>query len=149
MCLPCLCAHMPTCLVCQCALHGYVLTCQHALHTYVPCVLTCKHALYAYMLTCLVCLRVHMHIYNVCLTAHVLKLCAITSNNKNKFSMTCFTYTFHTFSLSFSWEIKLYMTSRNVSGNIYFENSIVHSGISLTRQKCLLGAMTNFVVKKK
>ena len=39
------------------------------------------------------------------------------------------------------------MTSRNVSENIYFENSIVHRGISLTIQKPLTVAMINFVQK--
>ena len=32
---------------------------------------------------------------------------------------------------------KIYMTDRKVSGNIYFENSIVHSSISLNRRKLL------------
>ena len=63
--------------------------------------------------------------------------------------MIRFTYILGTFSLSFSCKIKLYMKSmtknKNVSGNIYFENSIVHSSISLTKWKPSTGAMTNFV----
>ena len=36
---------------------------------------------------------------------------AIASNNKNKFSMACFNKIFGTFSLSSSYEVKLYMKS--------------------------------------
>ena len=34
---------------------------------------------------------------------------------------------------------------KNVSGNIYFENSMEHSGTFLTRRKPLTGGVTNFV----
>ena len=44
-----------------------------------------------------------------------------------------FWYFFFVFFLQFIW--KVYTTSRNVSGHIYFDNSIVHSAISLTKQK--------------
>ena len=40
---------------------------------------------------------------------------------------------------------KVNTTSRDVSENIYLENSIVHSGIFVTRRNPLTGAMTNFV----
>ena len=41
---------------------------------------------------------------------------AISSYNKIKFLMTCFTYIFNTFSLSFSSEMKLYMKSARQAG---------------------------------
>ena len=41
-----------------------------------------------------------------------------------------------------------WMTSRNVSRKIYFENTVVHSSIFLSRRKPLTGAMTNFVYNK-
>ena len=74
-------------LTCQRVLHAYVLTCQRTLRI---CVLTCSRA---YVPCVPKCSR------------------AITSINKCKVSMTCFTLIFGTFSLSFSWEIKLYMKS--------------------------------------
>ena len=51
---------------------------------------------------------------------------AITTNDKDKFSITCFSYILR---LSFSCEIK----------------TVVHSCISLISQKPLIGAMTNFI----
>ena len=121
--------------------------------------LTCQCALCAYVLTCLLCLRAHVSFvltFSRVLRAYVLRCsranvsCVpITSNNKNTFSVIRFTYILGTFFLSFSCKIKLYMKSmtknKNVSGNSYFENSIVHSGISLTRRKPSTGAMTNFL----
>ena len=91
-CFVCLSAYVPTCLV------AYVLTCQRVLHAHV---FKSQRALRAYVLTCS--------------RAKVPCMCScsrtITSNNKNKFSMTCFTQIFGTFSSSFSCEIKLYMKS--------------------------------------
>ena len=62
---------------------------------------------------------------------------AITSNNKNKFLMTCFTSFSGTFSMSFSCEIKLHMKNAQKAG-ISLETFIF-----LTRQKPLMGAMAN------
>ena len=48
----------------------------------------------------------------------------------------------------FLWNKTVYekgTTSRNVFGNIYFENSEIHSWISLSRRKLLTRAMTNFL----
>ena len=56
-------------LTCQRVLRAYALTCQHVLRNYL---LTSQHVLHAHVLTCLACSQV------------------ITSNNENKFSMTCF-----------------------------------------------------------
>ena len=112
-CLACLRAHVPTWLACLRAHVPCVLTCSRV---EVPCVLTYSSANVSCLLT-----------YS-CVNVSCVPKCsrAITSNDKNKFSI-CYT------------------TTRNVSRNIYFENSIVHSGISLTRRKPLTGAMTNFV----
>ena len=119
-------AHVPTCLTC---LRAHVPTCLTYLRAHV---LTCLTCLRAHVQTCLACLRAHVSTYLACLCAQVStcfacsrpnvpcvlkcsRTCvpkcsrAITSNNKNKFSMTCFTYIFGTFSLSFSWEIKLFV----------------------------------------
>ena len=72
-----------------------VLPCSRA---NVRCVRTCLRVNVSYVLTCL------------CANAPCVPTCsrAITLNNKSKFSMTCFTQIFDTFSLSFSCEIKLY-----------------------------------------
>ena len=69
---------------------------------------------------------------------------AITSNNKNKFSVTCFAEIFETFSVFFLIK-SIYDKQECVYGKIYFENSIVHFGISLTRRKPFTCAMTNFL----
>ena len=86
-------ANMSSVLMCQCVLHPYVPTC--LVCAYMPCVLTCQHTLCAYVPTCLAYLHAHMPYMPKC--SH-----AITSNNKNKFSMTSFTQISGTFSLSFS-----------------------------------------------
>ena len=72
----------------------YVLMCQCALCAYVP---TCLKCLRACMPTCLACLRAHMPTCLACLCAYVhcvlgMPTCSrvITTNNKNKFSITCF-----------------------------------------------------------
>ena len=102
-----LCPHVATCLTCLCA---SVPSCFMCLHAPVPMCLVCLHA---HVSTCLACLRAHVPFVLTCLHANVPCVhkcsCVITSNNKNKFSMTCFTYIFGTFSLSFSWEIKLFV----------------------------------------
>ena len=59
-----------------------------ALRAHVPACLT---FLRADVPTCLACLRARVVMFLACLSAHVFKLRAITSNSKNKFSMTCFT----------------------------------------------------------
>ena len=64
-----------------------------ALRPHVPTCLTCQRALRAYVLTCLACLRAHVPCVPKCSRA-------ITSNNKSKVSMTCFTKIFGTFSFS-------------------------------------------------
>ena len=84
--ITCLRAYMLTCLHALCAyvLRAYVLTCLACLHTYVPCMLTCQCALYVYVLTCqhpcMLCMSTSSH--------------AITTNDKDKFSITCFPYIF-------------------------------------------------------
>ena len=129
-----------------------VLTCSRANVLYV---LPCQRALRAYVLTCQCVLRAHAPYALTCSHANVLCvptfLRAITSNNKNKFSMKCFTQIFGTFSLSFYlWNKTVYekcTTSKSVSKNIYFENSVVHLSIPLTRRKPLTGSMTNCTIK--
>ena len=74
-----------------------------------PCVLTCSRALHVYVLTCPACSRAHVL---TCLTCSR----AITSNNKIKLGITCFTQIFGTFSLSFSCEIKLHIKSVRQAG---------------------------------
>ena len=110
-------------LTCQRAFRAYLLMCQRALCAYVPTCLTCLRAhvttslvcFRGHVPTCLSCLCAHVPTCLTCLRGHVPCVpncsCGITSNNKNKFSMTCFTYIFGTFSLSFLWKIKLYMNS--------------------------------------
>ena len=84
--ITCLCAYMLTCLHALCAyvLRAYVLTCLACLHAYVPCMLTCQRVLYVYVLTsqhlCMLCMSTSSH--------------AITTNDKDKFSITCFPYIF-------------------------------------------------------
>ena len=121
-------AHVPTCLC--------VLTCSRG---NVPCVLTCQRTLRAYVLTCLTCLHAHVLCVPKCSRA-------ITSNNKSKFSMTCFTKIFGTFSLSFSWEIKLYVKSTYNKQECLWKYLLWEfNSISLNKRKTLMGAMTNFV----
>ena len=96
---------------------AHMLTCQRTL----------RH-LCAYVVTCIACFHVHVLTYLTCLHA-------ITSNNKNKFSITFFVF--------FLWNKTAYenwTSNRNVSTYIYFENSEVHSCISLTRRMLLRGA---------
>ena len=79
-------------LACQRASRAYVLTCPRALRAYV---LKCQRALRAHVPTCLACLRPQVPCVLTCSCANVpcVPKCwrAITSNNKNKFSMTWFT----------------------------------------------------------
>ena len=91
-------------LLCLSALHTYLLTCQRTLRAYV---LTCQRVLCAYVLSCQHFLYAYVPTCFCVLTCS----CDITSNNKNKFLITCFRYIFGTFSLSFSCKIKLYMKS--------------------------------------
>ena len=106
-CLACLRAHVLTCLACLCA---HVPRCLECLRVHVP--------------TCLRCLRNHVSAYLTCSRANVpcmitrgranvlyVPTClrTITSNNKNRFSMTFFIQIVGTFSLYFSCEIKLYI----------------------------------------
>ena len=84
--ITCLRAYMLTCLHALCAyvLRAYVLTCLACLHAYVPCMLTCQRVLYVYVLTC-------QHLCMLCMStsSH-----AITINDQDKFSITCFPYIF-------------------------------------------------------
>ena len=66
---------VPYVLTCQCALRAYALTWLRALGAYV---LTCQRALRAYGLTC----------------QRVLRAYVLTRYNKNKFSITSFSYIF-------------------------------------------------------
>ena len=131
-CLPCFCAHAPMCLVCLCAhmpmclacLHAHMPTCFACLRAHVPMCLVC---LGAHVSMCLACLHAH---YLACLHAHV-QACprAKTSNNKNKFSITCLPcICVIVLSFFFLWN-----------------KTVVHSCIALTRWRPLRGAMTNFV----
>ena len=108
--LACFCAHVnvPCMLKCQRALHAYVLICWGVLHANVPHVLTCLHGNVASMLMCSCANMPYMLMYSY-VNVPCMSMCshARTSNNKNKFSMTCFTKIFDTFSC----EIKLYMKS--------------------------------------
>ena len=140
---------MPYVLTCQRALRAYVIMCQRALFAHV---FTCQRALRAYMLTCSranvpcvpTCPRANVSLVSTCSRANMAcVLCvptcshAITTNDKGKFSITCFAYKhvlvlivlFCDCSLSFSCEIK----------------TVAHFCVSLTSQKPLMGAMTNIV----
>ena len=126
--LTCLRAHVPTCFVCSSANVSACLTCSRV---NMLCVLTysCVNVL------CMPkCLR------------------AITSNNKNKFSMTVLLRFLVLFvSFFFLRNKTVYQKYIQQAGmslkNIYFENSVLHSGISLTRRKSLTGAITKLVHK--
>ena len=67
---------MPTCFACLRAHLPTWLPCLRALRSYVPCVVTCQRTLCASCAYVPRCSR------------------AITTNNKNKFSVICFPYTF-------------------------------------------------------
>ena len=128
-------AHVPACLAC---LRAHVPTCLACLRAHVP---TCFACLPDHVSTCLACLRAHVSTYLACLRAHVptwlarlvahvsTYSCAITTNNKNKFSVICFPNIFViVLSFFFLWN-----------------KTVVHSCIALTRRKPLTGAMTNFL----
>ena len=108
-------AHLPTCLACSRAymlrvLGGHVTTCLTCSSANVHCVLTCSHANVASVLQCS---RANVPYVLTCKTC-------ITSNNKNKFSMTCFPQIFGTFSLPFSCKIRLYMKIIRRNGELEF-----------------------------
>ena len=72
-CLACLHAHVPTSLA---SLRAHVSTCLACLRANLPCVLTCSRT----NVPCVLCMSTCSH--------------AITTNNKEKFSWTCFPYIF-------------------------------------------------------
>ena len=83
-----------------CVLHTHVPACLACLHAYVPMcfgylrahVLTCLEYLPAHVPTSLACLRAHGATCFACFRANApTSSRAITSNNKNKVSMTSFT----------------------------------------------------------
>ena len=84
---------VPYKLTCQRALHAYVLKCLRALRTHV---LTCQRALRAHVLTCQRILYVYVLICQHALRILCMPTCsrAITTNDKDKFSITCFLYIF-------------------------------------------------------
>ena len=84
-CLACLRAQMPTCLAC---LRAHVSTCQRALRA---CILTCQSVLRAYVLTCQRALRA-LRATMPCVLCVLTPSRAITTDNKNKFPITCFPY---------------------------------------------------------
>ena len=111
---------------CQRALCAYVLKCQHALRAYVR---TCQSVLRVYVLTCsrLACFACsHANVY--CMLCMLTCSHAITTNNKDKCSITCFPDIFVIVLCFFLWN-----------------KTLVHFYISLTSQKPLMGVMTNFV----
>ena len=122
------------CLTCSRALRAqvfYVVRCQRVLRASVTCMLSCSRDNVSYVPSCL------------CVPA---RSCAITSNMKNiKFSMTCFSYIFGIFSLSFSCEIMHGKQECLRFLKIFFENSAVHSGIFPTRRKPLMSATTSAI----
>ena len=110
------CSDVLTCLACSCA--------------HVPCMLMRLACLRAHMPMCLACSRA-LHTFQCSLdNVPCIPMCshAITMNDKDKFSITCFPYILWLFFDFLLW------------------NKIVaYSWISLTSQKSLTGAMTNFV----
>ena len=151
---------MPYLFTCQRALRAYVLKCQRALRVYV---LPCQRALRAYVLTCRRALRASVRTCLECLRAHV-PTCLACSCAKVPYVLTCNVPCVSTCScaikstkISFQWHVLVlllyfldfceiymksplyeeYTTSRYVSRNIYFENLLVHSCISLIKQKLL------------
>ena len=91
------CAHVLACqrdfcayvLTCQRALRAYMLMCQRALRAYL---LTCQRVLLVYVLClpCFACSRASVS----CVLCVSTCLRATTTNNKDKFSITCFRYIF-------------------------------------------------------
>ena len=132
-------------LTCQCALRAYVLranlscvltwsrinvpcmlTCQRTLRAYV---LTCQHALLAYVFICQRVFRVYVLTFSRPASFACSRARAITTNNKDKVSIACFPDIFViVLWFFFQWN-----------------KTAVHFCISLTSQKSLTGAMTNFV----
>ena len=111
---------------------AHVQTCRACLRAHVPTFLVCLSALVS---ACLACLRAHVPTCFACSRGNVpCMLCvptcsrAITTNDKNKFSITCFPYILWLFFAFFLWN-----------------KTVVNSCISLTSQKSLTCAMTNFV----
>ena len=103
--------HVSMCLAYQRALHAYVLTCQHALHAHV---LTCQRALRAYVLTfsranmpCVLCVPTCSR--------------AITTNDKDKFSITFFPYIFVIVLCLFpvKWKLLYILTSQKPLMGVY------------------------------
>ena len=143
-------------LTCQRALRAYVLTCQRAPHANV---LTCLACFRAYVPTCYACLRAHLPTCLACFHANALacshtnvpyvsrvnapcgSIClrAITSNTKINFQ-------WHVF-LRFEKENvhEKCLASRNVSRNIYFENSVIHSCTFSYQAKAFNRYYENFV----
>ena len=123
MCLACPRGNVPCVLTCSYASVSCVITCSRVS---VPCMLMCSHGNVSCVLTyssanafgMLMCSRVEMP----CVLFSPTCLRAITTNNKNKFSVTWFPYIFG------AWN-----------------KTVVHSSIFLTRRKPLTGAMTNVV----
>ena len=123
-CLACLGAHVPTCLACTCSLANLpcVLTCWRA---NVPCLLMCSRANVLCVLTCSranVACVLFAPVYLTCSRA-------ITTNNKNKFSIKCFPYIFVI--------VMSFFFLRN--------KAVMRTCTALTRRKPLTGAMIDFV----
>ena len=121
-------AHMPTCLACLHAHVPCVLTCSHA---NVPCMLTCSNANVPCVLTyscanmsCVLMCQRALHAF-----CAYMPTCsrAITTNNKNKFS------------------INVFLTFCDRSFFFLSNNTVIHCCIALTRRKLLMGAMADFV----
>ena len=94
---------VPYVLACQRALRAYVPTFLACLRANVSCVLTCSRALRAHVPMCLACLRGYMITCSCLACSRVNVPCvlcvptrsrAIITNDKYKFSMTCFPYFF-------------------------------------------------------
>ena len=117
---------MPYVFTCQHALRAHVLKCQSALRAHV---LTCQRA------TCLACSRANVSCVSTCSRTNLpcvlcVSTCSrvITTNDKGKSSITCFPYILRLFFIFFLWN-----------------KTVAHSCVSLTSQKSLTGAVTNFV----
>ena len=82
-------AYMPCVLMCLHATVPCVLTCWRV---YMPCMLTCSRANLSCMsmCSCLACSHVNMP----CVLCVPMCSCAITANDKYRFSITCFPYIF-------------------------------------------------------
>ena len=121
---------------------GLLIACLTCSHANMPCVLTCssakvhcvlmclranvQHALHAHVPTCLACLRAHVPLPCVLCVSTCSRV--ITTNDKGKSSITCFPYILRLFFIFFLWN-----------------KTVAHSCVSLTSQKSLTGAVTNFV----